>query len=646
MDKDMVSSMKKRRDEILEDGRKIFIVNAGRMNHGKSSLFNSLLNKSVFAVDDIRTTMVRQDADFDRDVVMVDTPGLDADSSDDKSAFDAYRHANLIIFVHTVKTGAVESDEIDSINRMAKEAASPEYFWRHFALVFSNIDEYDEDNAEDAKKMQLIEEESLRNIKAGCGEYEFPTFRVSNAYFNDGNEANSEQLLAMSGVRELKDYILTHLDEWRQEQIQLMEQRFSKAKQESMDAIESDRKTVTDNMKAKESRLTDWKKSVEEKLGKFQAEIKDTHDAWRKAKAEQDRLEPIYRLDCDAKNIFRLVNLNMITCVATPYINRPLSDYNQDGFSSRDSAKNKSDKIREEYAAECNEFFRPRCSPSLCESLGQAYASQIYKSLSDMKSKLENAVRKAGKGNVLNDEPRVGIEVRMRGDDEWFGFYLDGKSLPEDKEGYWAATYEEHFDRFITRFSGKVHRSDVGRSIDYYYDYESGWFGGEKKVKRYSFSLDFSDGQSEFDKVAANACEFLYREANLSELHRQIMDGIERSFQQNVIQKLANGTGMEVSVSSAYDSKRRQAERLQNELQSNFRECLDGLCAMENVGDLPTVQDAKKRQSYYCENMDSLISGVKGDIQERKLAELANDRQEIARLDKVAAEIEAMQLNG
>ena len=40
------------------------------------------------------------------------------------------------------------------------------------------------------------------------------------------------------------------------------------------------------------------------------------------------------------------------------------------------------------------------------------------------------------------------------------------------------------------------------------------------------------------------------------------------------------------------------------------------------------------------------MSGVKGDIEERAMAELADDREEIARIDKVAAEIETMQLDG
>lgn len=642
MEKDWVNSLKNKRDEILEDGKKIFIVNAGRMNHGKSSLFNSLLNKPIFAVDDIRTTMTRQDADFSQDVVMVDTPGLDADSSDDKVAFDAYRRANLIVFVHTVKTGAVERDDIDSLNRMAKEAVSPEYFWRHFVLVFSNIDEYDADDAEDSKKMRIIEEESLRNIKSGCGEHDFPIFRVSNAYFHDGNEANSEQLIAMSGIRELKEYILAHLDAWRQEQTQRMEQRFLQAKREIMEAIQGERKTVADTMAAKAGRFLDWEKSVKEKLDKFRAEIEDTHNAWCEAKAEQNRWEPLYRLDSDAKSIFKSANLTRINSVYMPLIDPP--SFSEDGFSSRDSAKSRLDKLRESYAEKYNWYFAPRRDSSICETLGKAYSKQIFECFSGIKTKLENAIRQAGKTDILNAGISIRTEVYMGGDDALFTFNLDGKSICRGKDS-WAVIYEEHFDRFITRFRGKVHRSGIDDwSIDSYNVYERGWFGGEEKVRKYSFTLGY--GQTAFNEATERACEFLYEAANLDELHRQIMDGLERSFQQEVIQKLANRAGMDVSVSSAYDSKRRQAERLQNELQSNFRECLDGLCALENVSDLPTVQDAQKRPSYYCENMDNLVSGVKDDIDERTLVEFADDREEIVRIDKVVAEIETMQLDG
>ena len=490
--------------------------------------------------------------------------------------------------------------------------------------------------------MRIIEEESLRNIKSGCGEHDFPIFRVSNTYFHDGNEANSEQLIAMSGIRELKEYILAHLDAWRQEQTQLMEQRFSQAKREIMEAVQGERKTVADTMAAKAGRFLDWEKSVKEKLDKFQAEIEDTHNDWCEAKAEQNRWEPLYRLDSDAKSIFKSANLTRINSVYMPLIDPP--SFNEDGFSSRDSAKSRLDKLRENYAEKYNWYFAPRRDSSICETLGKAYSKQIFECFSGIKTKLENAIRQAGKTDILNDGISIGTEVYMRGDVEWFGFALDGKSLWEGKDG-WAARYEEHFDRFITRFRGKVHRSGIDDwSIDSYNVYERGWFGGEEKVRKYSFTLGY--GQTAFNEATERACEFLYEAANLDELHRQIMDGLERSFQQEVIQKLANRAGMDVSVSSAYDSKRRQAERLQNELQSNFRDCLDGLCAFENVSDLPTIQDAQKRPSYYCENMGDLVSGVKDDIDERTLVEFADDREAFVRNDKVAAEIETMQLDG
>ena len=385
----------------------------------------------------------------------------------------------------------------------------------------------------------------------------------------------------------------------------------------------------------------DWEKSVKEKLDKFQAEIEDTHNAWCEAKAEQNRWEPLYRLDNDAKSIFKSANLTRINSVYMPFIDPP-SSY-EDGFSSRDSAKSRLDKLRERYVEKYNWYFGPRRGSSICETLGKAYSEQIFECFSGIKTKLENAIRQAGKTDILNAGISIRTEVYMGGDEVSFYFDLDGKSLCYGKD-WREGAYEEHFDRFITRFRGKVHRSGIDWSIDSYNVYESGWFGGEKKVRKYSFSL--YDGQTAFNEAVDSACEFLYEAANLDELHRQIMDGLERSFQQEVIQKLANRAGMDVSVSSAYDSKRRQAERLQNELQSNFRECLDGLCALENVSDLPTVQDAQKRPSYYCENMGDLVSGVKDDVEERAMAELADDREEIARIDKVAAEIETMQLDG
>ena len=47
--KDYVSEFQNKLAEIEKDMHSIYIINAGAMNHGKSSLFNSLLDSTTFA---------------------------------------------------------------------------------------------------------------------------------------------------------------------------------------------------------------------------------------------------------------------------------------------------------------------------------------------------------------------------------------------------------------------------------------------------------------------------------------------------------------------------------------------------------------------------------------------------------------------
>lgn len=110
---------------IRED---VYIVNAGRMNHGKSSLFNSLLDKNAFETGDIRVTLKKTGEYYKSHVKFIDTPGLDADKKDDEEAFEAYNDANMVIFVHTPKVGELHKDELERINQIKGLFPSEEYF--------------------------------------------------------------------------------------------------------------------------------------------------------------------------------------------------------------------------------------------------------------------------------------------------------------------------------------------------------------------------------------------------------------------------------------------------------------------------------------------------------------------------------------
>ena len=54
----ILNQYKKNLSQIIDDKRYVKIAVAGRMNHGKSSLLNSLIGDNIFKVQDIRQTTV------------------------------------------------------------------------------------------------------------------------------------------------------------------------------------------------------------------------------------------------------------------------------------------------------------------------------------------------------------------------------------------------------------------------------------------------------------------------------------------------------------------------------------------------------------------------------------------------------------
>ena len=85
---EILDRTQKRIDEIGLMKDKVYIVNAGTTNNGKSSTFNSLLmlegkrelGQNVFKVQDVRTTVENQEAEYHNGVYLMDTPGLDRKS--------------------------------------------------------------------------------------------------------------------------------------------------------------------------------------------------------------------------------------------------------------------------------------------------------------------------------------------------------------------------------------------------------------------------------------------------------------------------------------------------------------------------------------------------------------------------------------
>lgn len=144
----VLSDLEKKLNEINAMKNKIYIVNAGITNNGKSSTFNSLLrlkgklkpdasDEMAFKVKDVRTTIKNKEIEYCSGVYLLDTPGLEAEDQDEKIALDAYKKASLIVFVHKIRAGELHADEIKWISDIQKCIPADE-LKKHFCIVLTH----------------------------------------------------------------------------------------------------------------------------------------------------------------------------------------------------------------------------------------------------------------------------------------------------------------------------------------------------------------------------------------------------------------------------------------------------------------------------------------------------------------------------
>ncbi len=288
--KDYVEEFRRKLAAIDEDSKKILIINVGSMNHGKSSLFNSLLDKTVFAENDIRETVVSKEEPWLQDVYLVDTPGLNAEESDDIEAYNAYKRANMIVFVHTVKAGELKRNELNAIN-IIKGVLGEKYFWSHFCLALTFLD------AESESGVNAIKQKILSDIESNCGGKDFPVFLISNSRYKKGSAENKRVLIEKSGILKLRTFISHNVGNWRQENHALRQQRIQRSKQELMIEIAAERdrlqKEITRKTSALESRQRDFLYKVQSAVDSYRYDRQQLRNAQSRLDSARSELNDL-----------------------------------------------------------------------------------------------------------------------------------------------------------------------------------------------------------------------------------------------------------------------------------------------------------------------------------------------------------------
>ena len=200
----IVKEYEKKLQSIVSDSDKFYLVNAGRMNHGKSSLLNSLTGKidDFFEVQDRRTTVKNKEYEYDKNVYFIDTPGLNAHDKDDREDVKAYKKANLILFVHNLSVGDIRKEEINDLKTILSCFNDVNSLANKFILVLTG-----KDLVQSKDDLKAIKTKILFDIKNEIGIEGFKVFEISNTRYKKGLMTNKNALVKLSGIVELHNYI-------------------------------------------------------------------------------------------------------------------------------------------------------------------------------------------------------------------------------------------------------------------------------------------------------------------------------------------------------------------------------------------------------------------------------------------------------
>lgn len=277
----ILNQYKKNLSQIIDDKRYVKIAVAGRMNHGKSSLLNSLIGDNIFKVQDIRETITNSRYELFEDVLLVDTPGLDANINDDAIANVAYESSNIILFVHNYNVGDFHKGELEALKRIA-DFHNSEAFGDRFILVLTGKDAVTDQNDRELIKLKL-----LKDIKQFCGLQNFPIFEVSNTTFMKGKSENKEKLIIYSGIPTLLEYITSKIEELKPLRTK---QTIEKIRNIQSIAIHLFNEILQNKTVNLDSELIDADKLYEEYKTLMTKEINDLHSQYKHLKQEEEEL--------------------------------------------------------------------------------------------------------------------------------------------------------------------------------------------------------------------------------------------------------------------------------------------------------------------------------------------------------------------
>ncbi|GAA4714316.1 GTPase [Brevibacillus fulvus] len=259
-DKELNTLWAEWKEMAFEHSNRPMIVLAGMVKSGKSTLANAIYGKrDHFASGVVRTTVKNEQVEFGN-AILVDTPGVNANDEDTQEAENAYKHADMILFVHNLVDGELLRQEVEFIQKLETYFPEKDGFWQRVVFAFSNASQVDKE------KLPVVHAMIQKQIVGLFGR-EIVSFTVDSLSFLKGQEENKQLLVQSSQVPNLVAYLRTAVERGmeqggeltrertagKQEQMAERLQMFILKDEEKVEAVCSELNTLQERLQALES---------------------------------------------------------------------------------------------------------------------------------------------------------------------------------------------------------------------------------------------------------------------------------------------------------------------------------------------------------------------------------------------------------
>ena len=205
-------------EQKCNSGDTVTIANTGRVNSGKSTLFNALLDRRRFDEGAVRTTITGEREALQDGIELLDTPGTQATEEDDEAAFQAVVEADLIVFVHNSKE-PLDRFETAWLERLGGDIGTEQIADR-LIFVCSWLDK-----GEKVANYDELQESLRRQIHSALGS-SVDLWEVSAMRYFNGMERQKQGLVKASRIPEFREHLIhkaelarAELSHKRQEQL-------------------------------------------------------------------------------------------------------------------------------------------------------------------------------------------------------------------------------------------------------------------------------------------------------------------------------------------------------------------------------------------------------------------------------------------